>query len=134
MATRREWPESLTSRLAILGSLIGIAALVFRAGQTAERLDRSIASQVRMEAQIDQLLIDVQDHTVQLRMAAIDRDRVEAMVRLTAEALAIRNKWSNKASEDIVRREMIGKKTHVEEALFARAGDILPEAEIGEFV
>ena len=104
MATRREWPESLTSKLAILGSLIGMGALVFRGGQTVERLDRSIASQERMEAQIDQLLIDVQEHSVQLRMAAIDRDRVEAKVQLTAESLFARNRWSNKASDDIMRR------------------------------
>jgi len=115
MASRRDLSESVAAKLGILGALIGIGALVFRGGQTVERLDRSIASQTRMEAQIDQLLIDVQEHSVQLRMAEIDRDRVEAKVQLTAETLFARNRWSNKASDDIMRRldALNHKGTHV---------------------
>ncbi len=91
------WLKNSSLVVATILGLAGLGRLVFDGGRAIERLD----SLVEEQAKIREQLVAQQAALVD---AAEDRARVEAKVQLVAETLARRNRWSNKASEDVLRR------------------------------
>jgi hypothetical protein len=108
--------------VAVTTGLVSLGMIVFNSGRgigrldaVADRLDILADGQERQRIQVGHILDEVTMQTVRLEQARQDQDRVEAKVQLVAEALATRNRWSNKASDDIVRRlnALNHKGTHV---------------------
>ena len=98
MARRKtDWLKRVSVIVAVGLGLVQLTRAVVEVGRGVERLET-------LNESMDQVLVMLAQHTAELQAADADRSRVEAKVQIVAEALAARNKWSNRASDDIVRR------------------------------